>query len=221
MKIFEKLHGFIWESMTENNCNTFYIEGDTPILIDPGHLKLFSNVEKGLAELNMSIDSIGLVLCTHEHPDHFESLSLFKGNSIKTGLSRMGWDALKNMDKFLQSTLGIDVASIEPDLFLKEGELMVGDISLRLFHTPGHSDGSICIYWPAYKALFTGDVIFKDGVGRTDFPGGNGNALKQSILKMKELDVELLLPGHGEIIAGKEAVKANFDQIEQFWFSHI
>jgi glyoxylase-like metal-dependent hydrolase (beta-lactamase superfamily II) len=68
---------------------------------------------------------------------------------------------------------------------------------LSIFHTPGHSPGSATLYWPAQKALFTGDLIFKEGFGRTDLPGGDSATLKESIKRMAELDVELLLSGHG------------------------
>jgi len=52
------------------------------------------------------------------------------------------------------------------------------------------------------KALFTGDLIFKEGFGRTDLPGGDSATLKESIKRMADLEVELLLSGHGDIIAG-------------------
>ena len=79
----------------------------------------------------------------------------------------------------------------------------------------------MALYWPARKALFTGDVLFRDGLGRTDLPGGNGGALKQSIKALESLDSELLLPGHGEILSGGAQVRSNFKRVEEFWFSYI
>jgi glyoxylase-like metal-dependent hydrolase (beta-lactamase superfamily II) len=69
--------------------------------------------------------------------------------------------------------------------------------------------------------LFTGDVVFKEGLGRTDLPGGDGAKLKASIKRLAELDVEWVLSGHGDPVSGEKEVKANFDQIEQFWFNYI
>ena len=60
------------------------------------------------------------------------------------------------------------------------------------------------------KALFTGDLVFKKGLGRTDLPGGDGTLIKESIKRMSLLDIELLLSGHGEIISGANEVKSNF-----------
>ncbi len=92
---------------------------------------------------------------------------------------------------------------------------------MQVIHTPGHSPGSVSLYWHEKKALFTGDVVFKQGVGRTDLPGGNGEILKESIKRLSHLDVEEMLPGHGEIVSGGELVKTNFQEIERLWFADL
>jgi len=99
--------------------------------------------------------------------------------------------------------------------------LKIGNLNFEVIHTPGHSPGSVCLYWPDRKTLFTGDVVFNQGVGRTDLPGGDGEKLKESIRKISRLDVDYLLTGHGDIVAGEEAVKQNFKAIEDFWFGYI
>jgi glyoxylase-like metal-dependent hydrolase (beta-lactamase superfamily II) len=114
-----------------------------------------------------------------------------------------------------------DLEMFQPDFFVDEGDLTVGDISLEVFHTPGHSPGGITLYWPAEKALITGDLIFKDGLGRTDLPGGSGRQLKESIRRMGSLDSHWLLSGHGDVVSGVEAVKANFKRVEQMWFGYV
>ena len=103
----------------------------------------------------------------------------------------------------------------------REGHLSLDGLEMNIFHTPGHSPGSITLYWPSLKALFTGDLVFKEGLGRTDLPGGDGSKLKESIKRLAELDVEWLLPGHGEIISGAEKVRKNFAEIEQFYFAYV
>jgi len=97
----------------------------------------------------------------------------------------------------------------------------VGSIALKVIETPGHSPASICLYLPDKKALFTGDVIFRDGLGRTDLPGGDGQKLKESIRKLASLEVEYLLPGHGEPVIGSKEVARNFRQVEEYWFQFI
>jgi glyoxylase-like metal-dependent hydrolase (beta-lactamase superfamily II) len=113
------------------------------------------------------------------------------------------------------------IADFEPQILLREGALQVGDMKFQIIHAPGHSPGSICLYWPQEKALFTGDVIFNQGIGRTDLPGGDGEALKESIRRLSKLDVEHLLSGHGEIVSGAARVKGNFSEVERVWFQYI
>lgn len=221
MQVAERLHAFIWDSMNTNNCNTFLIDGPTRILIDPGHVRLFSHVESGLKELGLGIDDIGLVLCTHPHPDHIEAVQLFKETEAQFTLHRAAWQALKMMEKQIALTMGVDLTDIEPDFFLREGNLSVDGIDLQVYHSPGHAPGSASIYWPEQKALFTGDVIFEQSLGRTDLPGGDGSLLKESIRRLSQLEVQWLCSGHGAVVSGIESVKQNFEYVIQNWFSYI
>lgn len=221
MQLMNNLHAFIWNSMTTNNCNTYLIDGPTRVLIDPGHSNLFDHVQEGLMELGLGLEDIGLIICTHAHPDHIEAVQLFKELPVQITLHEKEWQFLKTMDQYISASFGISLDSMAPDFFLKEGELSLPGLNLEVFHTPGHSPGSASIYWPEQKVLFTGDVVFREGIGRTDLPGGNGTMLKESIKSLAELDVEWLLPGHGDIVEGSGEVKANFKYLEQFWFSHL
>jgi hydroxyacylglutathione hydrolase len=116
---------------------------------------------------------------------------------------------------------GMKAAKLAPVIDLTEGTLNLGTdekrISLEIFLTPGHSPGSISIYWPDKKVLITGDLIFYGGVGRTDFPGGSITTLKQSIERLSALDVEFLLPGHstelGSVVEGRDKVERNLSAI--------
>jgi len=213
MKVTNGLHAFIWRSVTANNCNTYLIDGSKKIIIDPGHQHLFGHVNKGLADLNLSLAQIDVVMVTHGHPDHIEAVQLFKNPA----LFAMG----QLEHKFIKDISGNHFKIPEPDFFLGEGDLTIGDNTFQVIATPGHSPGSVCFYWPDQKMLFTGDVIFNNGIGRTDLPGGSGSLLKESIKRISELDVEYLLTGHGEIVVGVEAVQANFRMVESYWFNYL
>ena len=221
MKITDNVYGFIWRSTTANNCNTYLIDGPTRILIDPGHSSLFDHVHKELNELGLTLDDIGLVIGTHAHPDHLEAAELFKGKPALAALHNKDWRFLKSMDNSPKTPLSLNTQSIAPAFFLKEGDISISGFDFLVLHTPGHSPGSVSIYWPDQKMLFTGDLVFKGGLGRTDLPGGNGTKLKESIKRLAGLDVEWLLPGHGDIISGSEEIKANFEQVEQVWFNYL
>ena len=221
MKLTENLHAFIWQSMTTNNCNAYLIDGPKRVLIDPGHRALFDHVQMGLKQLQLTIDDIHLIICTHAHPDHLEAVPLFRDKPALFTLHEEEWRWAATIGKQMSAAFGIDIDDFRPDFFLQEGNLSLDGIELDIIHTPGHSPGSVTLYWPLQKALFTGDLIFKEGVGRTDLPGGDGAKLKESIKGLMDLDVEWLLPGHGDIISGADNVKKNFEGIESFYFAYV
>jgi glyoxylase-like metal-dependent hydrolase (beta-lactamase superfamily II) len=219
MKIFDGLHAFLWSSMSANNCNSYLIEGPAKILIDPGHLHLFEHVAVQLRQLGLELSDIDLVITTHAHPDHFEAVKLFKNQPARIAMSLDDWDMIEKIGKHMGPAF--DLEAYRPDFFLDRGNLDVKGIDLRVILSPGHSQGSVALYWESKKVLFTGDVIFRDGLGRTDLPGGNGGNLKKSIKELETLDTEYLLPGHGDIVSGTAQVKANFKRVEEYWFGYI
>ena len=104
---------------------------------------------------------------------------------------------------------------------MQAGTLTLGDATFTVLEAPGHSPASICFYEEKNGALFSGDVVFENGIGRSDLPGGNGGELKKSIIMLSGLGASYLLSGHGNIVAGKEAVAANFKSVEENWFGYI
>jgi len=218
MELTPNLHAFLWTSPSANNCNTYLLRSlDKNILIDPGHAPFFDHVERDLRRLDLSTEDIDLVICTHAHPDHMEAVRLFDTGPALFALHEAEWQLVEDMAPHLN----VDLGPFTPDFFLKEGELTVGDLALEVYHTPGHSPGGVSLYWPTESALVTGDLIFNGGLGRTDLPGGSGEQLKESIRRMAVLDAEWMLSGHGAVVSGADAVKANFRQVEQTYFSFI
>jgi glyoxylase-like metal-dependent hydrolase (beta-lactamase superfamily II) len=222
MELTPNLHAFLWTAPNANNCNTYLIRSSQKtILIDPGHAPYFDHVRQGLAVLNLSIEDVDLVIGTHAHPDHIEAVRLLARPPALFALSATEWRLAREAAPMLKSALDFDPEGLAPDFFLAEGDLKVGDIALEVFHTPGHAPGGITLYWPQEKALFSGDLIFKGGLGRTDLPGGDGRALKASIRRMAEIDALWLLSGHGDVVRGAEAVQENFKGVERTWFDYI
>lgn len=219
MKISQDLHAFVWQDPAANNSNTYLISGSKKILVDPGHYHLFGNVKDHLSKLSITPQDIDLIILTHGHPDHVEAVRAFSDSQALIALHETELDFIKTLAPQYGAAMG--VTEFEPQILLREGELQVGDMKFQIIHAPGHSPGSICIYWPQEKTLITGDVIFYQGIGRTDLPGGNGQTLKESIKTLSRLDVEHLLPGHGETVSGRDLVKENFSEIERVWFQYI
>jgi len=80
------------------------------------------------------------------------------------------------------------------------GEIRFGEIRLRVLHTPGHTEGSVCLLAPDDGLLFSGDTLFAGGWGRIDLPGGSAEAMAASIARLTEFEDALaVLPGHGAV----------------------
>lgn len=83
---------------------------------------------------------------------------------------------------------------------LRDGEIIdLGEHRLRVIDTPGHTSGSISLYDEVTKSLFSGDTLFQMGVGRTDFPTGSYEELAGSLIKLSNIEIKSLYPGHGNI----------------------
>jgi hydroxyacylglutathione hydrolase len=221
MKLEKELYAYLWQNPYENNCNTYVIDGEMTLLIDPGHSRHVARVLHHMEEDGLSPEEIDLILITHSHPDHYEGVEAFAGKQVKMAMNREEERYLRESGKYLFEMMNQPVPEFQVDFYLKEGELRVGEKTFQIFQTPGHSPGSLTIYWPDRKVLFTGDLIFYGGVGRTDFLEGNSKLLMESIERMSQLDTELLLPGHGEIVMGKDLVLQNYEFIRQNFYAYL
>ena len=221
MKLDSDLYAYPWVSMQENNCNSYFIGGDVPVLIDPGHQHLVKNLINQMEKDKNRFEDIRLIIATHVHPDHFEATQTFARAGVLLALHPEEEKFMKEAGGEFYRGFGMEMPEIKVDFFLKEGELKLGTKTLQVLHTPGHSPGSISLYWPEKKALFTGDVVFAMGVGRTDFPGGDGNLLRDSIERLARLDAEWLLSGHGEVLKGKKNIQRNFSYIRTNFFEYL
>jgi hydroxyacylglutathione hydrolase len=221
MELQKDLYAYLWEDVYENNCNSYVIRGERTVLIDPGHSRHLGRLFSQMEADGISPDEIHVLILTHGHPDHLEGLEAFLEKPVRIAMSREEELYLLGDGKLLLDSVGQPLPSFRIDFYLKEGELQLGTKGFNIFHTPGHSPGSLSIYWPERKALFTGDLVFFQGVGRTDFPGGNSGLLRDSIERLSRLDTEILLSGHGEVVMGRERVLRNFHFIRQNYYSYL
>jgi len=216
MRLVKNLYTYVW-SGSNNNCNTCVFAATLSegrhLMVDPGHINTpfyqepsFDRLLKEMKEDGIDGGEIGLVVLTHAHPDHCEAAVVIQDKT-------KALIALHEADEATYQVIGG-----KADLYLDEGDLLLGErrpAKFCVYHSPGHSPGHITLYWPEQKVLIAGDVIFYHSTGRVDLPGGNAKALKQSIEKLAQLDIEYLLCGHSYghpgIIKGKEAVRENFE----------
>ena len=221
MKLGKDLYAYLWQNPHENNCNTYVIDGEMTVLIDPGHSRHVPHLFHQMEGDGISSEEIDLVILTHSHPDHFEGLEAFLNKPIKIAMNQEEERYLQESGKLLFEMMGQPLPEYRVDFYLKEGELHLGKELFHVYQTPGHSPGSLSIYWPERKVLFTGDLIFHGGIGRTDFQEGNSKLLMESIEKMSTLDTELLLPGHGDVVMGKDLVLQNYEFIRQNFYAYL
>ncbi len=221
MKLTQGLYAYPWNHPSANNANSYVIKSGQVVLVDPGHMEFLNHLFQSMRLDGIHEDTIEGVIVTHAHPDHLEGLGAFVQKPVWTALGALDEAFLKGMGADFYRMMGVSPPEIRLDVLLKEGELVLGQERFQVLETPGHSPGSICIYWPAQKALFTGDVVFEMGIGRTDFPGGDQRALVNSIEKLASLDVELMLPGHGNPLVGKSRIQRNFEMIRQMYYPYL
>ena len=139
------------------------------------------------------------IINTHTHLDHiFGVQALTDKYSIPFGVHEQEISVL-NMAAGSATLFGFELRKApKPDFFIKAGEpLKLGDDTLEVFHTPGHSPGSISFYYPKGGWIISGDVLFSGSIGRTDLPGGSFDTLINSIRSKL-----FILPGATTVLSG-------------------
>ena len=154
-------------------------------------------------ELDGYIDSnnytVKYIIFTHGHFDHIGGAEYYhkKYPKAKILIHSADSDCLTDETANFTYPAPYKFVPVKPDVLLKDGDVIrFGSVSLRVIHTPGHTPGGISLY--SDGVLFSGDTLFFRSVGRTDFPGGSFETLKQSVRKLYKLpDNTVVYTGHG------------------------
>ena len=203
---------FFQETPTLDSNNYIISNGnkDDLTLIDAGNGISLNSLIENMNKLSLSYTDIRKIVLTHIHVDHllgiYPLLIKLKDKSPEVYAFGPAAKAIKNADinSIFPGNLGIgpgmfkvEIVPVEVNELYNGQILQIGDYNFKIIHTPGHSEGSICLYDSDSKILICGDLIFPGGsFGRFDFPGGSLEKLKRSIKLVNELDVKYLLPGH-------------------------
>lgn len=157
-----------------------------------------------------------MILVTHSHWDHIADLAKLKEKSSVPvyihsedagNLRKPGSDGLP---------LFFPVEGVEPDGFLEEGQILnIGELKIRVLHTPGHTPGCVCFWLEKEEVLISGDTLFQGTIGNLSFPTARPAKMKESLKKLARLPQGTrVIPGHGD----ETTIKDEKDTFKKFSF---
>lgn len=193
--------------MCQTNCYFVYKSGSPEaIVIDPA-----DNGDKIASALKRNGFEVAGILLTHGHFDHILGCEELKREATEDALAR-GAEAVKvyacEAEKEMLSNAGINLSkqmhtpcTLEADVYVEDGdEITIAGMTCKVITTPGHTPGGCCYYFEDAGILISGDTLFQESVGRTDFPKGSMSALVRSVKEKLFLlpDETQVYPGHGD-----------------------
>lgn len=153
------------------------------------------------ADKHFASQHIDLLLLTHGHFDHIaDAAHIQRRHHCQVGIHRDSATMLSEPNFFKKWGFTLEIETLQPDFLIEEiPKITLFGLNFQIFLVPGHCPGSLCFYVQAEELLFGGDVLFREGVGRWDLPGGNREILLDGIQhKLLTLPNETrVYPGHG------------------------
>ncbi|MBV9504223.1 MAG: MBL fold metallo-hydrolase [Acidobacteriia bacterium] len=191
------IHEILPVGALQCNCSIFGDEqSGEGLVVDPG-----DNIAEILEIIGRHGLQVNAIVVTHAHIDHIggaQKLKLATGAPVYMNLNDV---ELQKMLDIQAAWLGMEEPEqVAIDSGLKEGDrLLIGAAEFHVLETPGHTPGSTSLWIPSEGKLIAGDTLFRDSIGRTDLPGGDGRQILRSIHdKLLPLPPEtIVIPGHG------------------------
>jgi len=191
------IHEILPVGVLQCNCSVFGDEQTREgLVVDPG-----DDIENVLAVVQKHGLTVKAIVITHAHIDHIGGAQKMKAATGEPVYMNVNDSELQKMLDVQAAWLGMrPPAPVEIDAAVKDGDrLVVGASEVHVLHTPGHTAGSISLWMPGEGKVVAGDTLFRDSIGRTDLPGGDGRQILRSIHeKLMPLPEEtVVVPGHG------------------------
>jgi len=193
------------------HCNCSVVGDESTheaIVIDPG-----DEIDQILALIRKHHLQVKQIVITHAHIDHVGgAMKLRAATGAPILLNQNDYALLKMLD-VQAAWLGMPApGKVDIDQSLGQADTVkAGSLSAQVLHTPGHTEGSICLYFPAEHKLIAGDTLFAGSIGRTDLPGGSYEKILHSIHDrvLALPDETIVVPGHGPLTTIGEERESN------------
>jgi len=189
------IHEILPVGLLQCNCSIFGDEQSREaVVIDPG-----DNIDEVLAALARHSLKVTAIVITHAHIDHIGGAARLKAATGAPVYMNQNDQELYDHLDVQASWLRMETPARTPiDIEARDGDsLTIGNTSFHILHTPGHTQGSISLWIPGENKLIAGDTLFRDSIGRTDLPGGDGRQILRSIH-----DKLLILPEDATVVPG-------------------
>jgi len=191
------------------NCSVIGDEGSREaMVVDPG--ENIEQIRQVLAKHGLTVKQI---VITHGHIDHVSAAARLKQlTGAPVYMNKRDNEQLALLEDFAR-WIGVPTPErVEVDYSLEDGDLLTtGKLEASALHTPGHTEGSVCLHFPAERKLIAGDTLFAGSIGRTDLPGGSFEkimrSLKGRLLRLP--DETIVIPGHGDTTTIGEERESN------------
>ena len=186
----------------DGSSHSYFIRGDYKnVLIDSGLDSNFPKLQRSLLSLGIKVKDIDIVINTHEHFDHIGANRYFQDYAL-IAAHRFAATKIAFEDRYVTMYTSGDLNEqpLKVHLWLEDKFLFdLGNYTLEMVHTPGHTSGSICIYEVNHRVLFTGDTVF--GRGTLSYIGESGSVgdYINSIGRLGTMKINHIYPGHGLI----------------------
>ncbi len=184
-----KISDRIWKFTGTDRTNVYFLDFDKKVIIDTGYRKDRHLIDQFLGKL-VDFKKVDIVIFTHLHYDHIGNFDLFPNAEFYASQQEID-DFRKNQ---YDSILNDDMVS----KFKVELKPLTDEIAgLEVIPSPGHTRGSICLWYKPDRVLFTGDTLFfSKNMGRTDLPNSAPKEINKSIMKLIPYNFRVLAPGH-------------------------
>lgn len=203
------IHEILAVGPLQCNCSVIGDEATgEAMVIDPG-----DDIEDVLALIRKHNLQVKQIVITHAHIDHVGGAMKLRATTGAPILLNQNDYALLKMLDVQAAWIGVATpGKVEIDRSVTTGETVsAGSHTANILHTPGHTEGSICLYFEAEKKLIAGDTLFAGSIGRTDLPGGSMQKIMRSLhdTVLALPDETVVIPGHGGVTTIGEERESN------------